>query len=168
MSRAKDLGKLLKEALSDYLLLVPLLVALTGYVLALLLSPDIDTPREHARWTSFFGTAAQVTATLFVVLVLEGRLAARTQLLPRLEGAVVTVIYVAIGILAAGLGLSPSLSDTLYCQSFALTVAGGVGALLGVVIIGMRGLTVAYAERDDELRDKVDEIYAAIKPPTEE
>ena len=151
------------KELSDHVLLVPFAAVIATFVVSLCLAPDIDSDAQHERWTSFFATAAQVTATLFIVLVLEGRAAARTKLLPRVGGMVLTVIYVAVGLLASGAGLSPSLSDDLYCFVFALTAAATVGAVLNVAVIGVSALTAAYAERDKALEDQIRQLYAGME-----
>jgi hypothetical protein len=71
--------------------------------------------------------------------------------------------YVAVGLLASGAGLSPSLSDDLYRVVFALSVAAGVGALLNVAVIGVSALTAAYAERDKEFEDQIRQLYAGAE-----
>jgi hypothetical protein len=161
--RTKDIGSLLAAVVSDYVLVVPLIVAIVAYIFGVTVSPDIDTDVQHARWTGFFGTAAQVTATLLVVLAVEGKLAAGTALMPKRGGALLTVLYIAVGLIAAVGALSPSLSDDAYCQLFAFTVAGGVGALFSVVLIAARSLSLAYTARDDAFREQVGELWAAVE-----
>jgi hypothetical protein len=163
MGKPSEILSLAKPLAKDYLVAVPFAVAVAGYVAGLSLSPEIDNDVEHARWTGFFGTAAQVTATLLVVLAVEGRLASRTEMFARLGGAVLTVGYVAVGIVAAVAGLSPSLSGAQYRHLFAITVAGGAGALFSVVLIGARALRSEYADRDAEIKKRVDERIEALK-----
>ena len=80
--------------------LIPLAVALVAWVLSFIFAPEIDTNHKHADWTDFFGTTAQVTATLFLVLVLEGRWAARTRAFAKVAGGIMTLIYVGVGLAA--------------------------------------------------------------------
>jgi MFS family permease len=158
-----DLGKLLAQRLPSYLVLVPLLVAVAAYVAGLCLAPDIDTDREHARWGGFFATGAQVIATLFVALILERRVAARTKAFRRGSAGSAAVVYAGVGLLAASAGLSPSLSDDVYRQAFALTVAAGVATLLAIVLVGLRAFAFEYAKRDAEFEEKVLQLYAAVE-----
>jgi hypothetical protein len=163
MGKPGDIASLAKHLAKDYLVAVPFVVAVAGYFAGLGSAPEIGSDIEHARWTGFFATAAQVTATLLVVLAVEGRLAARTEMFARVGGAVLTVAYVAFGIMAAAAGLSPSLSSWQYRQAFAITLAGGAGALFSVVLIGARALRSEYADRDAEINERVSARVEALK-----
>jgi hypothetical protein len=72
-------------------------------------------------------------------------------------------VYVAVGLLASGAGLSPSLSDDLYRTVFGLATAAAVGSLLNVAVIGIGALTAAYAERDKDFEDQVRQLYAGLE-----
>jgi hypothetical protein len=85
--------------------------------------------------SGFFGTSAQVIATLFIALALEARAA-----LVDVRFAVATVLYVALGLIASVVALLPSLPAALYDWLLALTLAGGLGALTSTLLIALWSL----------------------------
>jgi hypothetical protein len=107
--------------------LLPAGVAAFALVLGTALAPgDLDS----VAYGGFFGTSAQVTATVFVALALEARAA-----LVEIRFALLTIAYVAVGLIAAVAGLLPSLPGWLYEWLVGLAVAGGAGALISALLL---------------------------------
>ncbi|HET7443324.1 MAG TPA: hypothetical protein VFJ57_01555 [Solirubrobacterales bacterium] len=104
---------------------------------AYLFAPHIDAATASS-YSSLFSTTGQIIVTLLVALAIELR-SLRELNAQRLIIAG-TLTYVALGAGAAVLALNPTLHPGLYRALFAITLAGGIGALLSVVLIAYRGL----------------------------
>ncbi len=133
-----------------YVLWVPIVVAVAGFLLGLHWAPDIPKTGPPSWLGAFFGTAAQVIVTLLIALALQARYGI-TRLLP----AVLIPLYVAIGVVSAVAGTSHSLPLGAYKWLFALTMAGGLGALASAVILAVRiissEITTAVAVRREQI-----------------
>lgn len=135
-------------ALSAATTWVPLLAAVAALVAAWIVAPETAELTQRERWSDFYGTVAQVTATLFLVIALEARLVIATPAYTSAWAAIVTVSYTALALIAAGLGMSASLPQWAYDPVFAVAVGGATGSLLSVVLIGAHALSSAYGERE--------------------
>jgi hypothetical protein len=160
----RDLLTLSKHPAHRLIRFMPALAAVAAYVIGLVIAPAIESDVDQQRWSGFFGTSAQVIATLLLALAIEARFVSRAQLFPNARWAHIAVGYVALGELAAVTGLSPSVAPCLYTQAFAITVGGGVGALITVVLIGARALTAEFRDREDDLAEQVAKRVAALTP----
>jgi hypothetical protein len=127
---------------------VPLLATTAAVTAAWIVAPETQTLAQRERWSDFYGTVAQVTATLFLVIALEARFVIATPAYTRPWAALVTVGYVAAALVAAGLGMSTSLPQDAYHPVFAAAVGGATGALLSVFLIGAHLLSTAYTARE--------------------
>jgi hypothetical protein len=107
-------------------LLIPLGIATVAFVLGIFFAPDALA----ASSSSFFGTSAQVIATVFIALALEARAA-----LVDVRLAWTTVAYVALGLMASVIALLPGISASGLKWLLAFTVAGGMGALVSTLLI---------------------------------
>jgi hypothetical protein len=106
---------------------LPASVAACALVVGTVLAPgDLD----RGDYGGFFGTSAQVIATVLVALALEARAA-----LVEVRFALLTIVYVAVGLTAAVAGLLPSLPDALYEWLVGFTIAGGAGALISTLLL---------------------------------
>lgn len=130
--RAEDLSVAIIAGINDIplpakpSLLIPLGAATVAFVLGLFFAPDAP-----GAWSiSFFGTSAQVIATVFIALALEARAA-----LVDVRFASTTVVYVALGLIASVTALLPGIPASGLKWLLAFTVAGGMGALASTLLI---------------------------------
>src|SRR4051794_10639246 len=89
-------------------MVVSIVAAIAGVAIGLLSVPDFETQAQRQNFSNFFGTSAQVIATLLVALALGARFAPSDAPL-----AVITVVYVGIGEVAAVTALSSVLPASL-------------------------------------------------------
>jgi uncharacterized membrane protein YgaE (UPF0421/DUF939 family) len=117
-------------------------VAVVVSLVAWLFAPDLGSFRQHSAFADFFATCAQVIAALMIALAIEAQVVVR-----RLHLAVVTAASVAIGEVAAIAALSPMLPPWSYRWLFAVTIGGGVGALVAVLMASVQALGARIDER---------------------
>jgi hypothetical protein len=129
---------------------VPVVMALVGYVLGLVLAPDLTSNDRHGDFSDFFATAAQVIAALFIALALEARFFKSGPIV-----SILTFSYVAIGLVSSISALSPSLPGWVYCQLFGLTLGSGLAALLAAVLVAIALLNDDLAARQDQILDEL-------------
>jgi len=139
-----------------YVLVLPLAVAVGGAVAGWTFAPAIPQGGPPGWLGSFFGTAAQVAATLFVALALEARYVAMERMTAGL-----TVGYVALTLAAAVAGTSAELPSALYRPLLAVTVGGGLGGLLAVALISYSAIAAQISEEQDRRKA---EIYGTGGP----
>lgn len=145
---------------------LPLLIAVTATVVGYILAPGgLDANATHEDYVGFFSSAAQVIGTLLVALVVELHFpfSRTTGPFARAVGASATVV-IALGGLAAVLGLSPELPEFLYRITFAIAWGGLVGGLVAVAAIGVSlVLATLRAARRAKLEARKDDDPAAAK-----
>ena len=129
--------------------LLPPVVAVAGCAAALtVLRPTVGESFPD-DFSQFFGTSAQVIATLLVALALE-KAAFQSATSP---SATIAgrwgLVFVALGAVAAVTALSTRLPADVYAAAFAVTVGAGIAALLSVVLAGWR--TIATGAREAEI-----------------
>jgi cyanate permease len=104
-----------------------------------------------SEYSSFFSTAAQVLAAGLIALILDIRLFTAPRAIVARRAAVLALIFIVIGEIAAITALIPSLPDAvLYRWALALTVGAGVAFLLALLLIAIRTLAANAAEREEE------------------
>lgn len=140
---------------------MPLVGALAALVVAAAFAPDINTAHKASQVSSLFSTSAQVIATLLVALALEARALPFRELNARRLIAGGTLTYVIVGAVAAIVALNPALSSCAYQVLFALTLAGGAGALLSVLAIAYHVIDTQAVEQ----RRTATETSAPTEPP---
>jgi hypothetical protein len=124
-----------------WLVLIPTLLALpVGYVVVStsLVPEAAGEAGFHRRYSDFFQTAAQVIATLLVVIAVESKLASRAARLATREAGVVAVVWVVAAEVAAVAAVSPDLPLSWHSVLFSLTVSGGAAGLIAVILIAAR------------------------------
>lgn len=126
---AGNLGRALPQA-------YPAVVAVLASILAFWQAPDLGTDLLRRPWDDFFTTCAQVIAALFIAVALEARSSPGRS--P--TSAVATIACLTVGEVAAVAALTTSLPDCLYRCLFALTVGGGLGALVAAVTLATSAL----------------------------
>jgi hypothetical protein len=135
-----------------YVLWIPVVVAVVGFALGLLWAPHIPKAGPPDWLGALFGTAAQVIVTLLVALALQARYGITSRL-----PALLIPLYVTVGVLAAVAGTSHSLPSAAYKWLFALTLAGGSGALASAAVLAVRTIraevTLAVAERRKDITE---------------
>lgn len=122
----------------------PLVGALGAGVLSALFAPKIDPGKSAGDFAPLFATAAGLIGALLIALAVEAGWLGVTETNVRRRIVGGTVLYVAVGAVAAVLALIPTLSSNTYRVLFVLTMAGGAGALLSV-------LAVAYYVAESQL-----------------
>src|SRR4051794_3500700 len=85
---------------------------------------------HRQTYSSLFGTTAQVVATLFVALAIEARHASI-----RNRFFTLTIVYIAIGLVAAVVAGSTGLPAWSYRFLLGLALGGGAGALASTVLV---------------------------------
>jgi hypothetical protein len=119
---------------------IQLIAAIASTVAARWLAPTIAAA-THKDFVDFFATSASVIAALLIALAIEARQVVRSKFLANLSA-----ITVAIGLLSSVAALGPDLSVWTYRWLFALTVGGGVGALVAALVVGAQTLAAEVAE----------------------
>jgi hypothetical protein len=158
--------ELLREYGVEYAVGLPVVVAVVAAVVGFILAPGgLEANATHEHYVGFFSSAAQVIGTLLVALVVEVRFpfSRTTGHYARAAGASATVV-IALGGLAAILGLSPGLPQCLYRITFAMAWGGLVGGLVAVTAIGVNlvlaTLRQAKREKLEGLRELGDKTAA--------
>lgn len=114
------------------------------------LEPDVSETFP-SDFSEFFATAAQVLAAGLIALVLEIRVFTAPRALVARRAAVLALLFIIVGEVAAITSLIPSLPDrAMYRWGFALTVAAGVAFLIALLLIAMRTLAGDADEREEE------------------
>ena len=136
-----------------YAIAVPVLAAIVAAGAAWILGPTgLEVDEVHSAHDQFFATAAQLIGALLVALVVEARAPfSRTGTVVARTIAASAAVVITLGGLAAVLGLSPDLSDTVYRLCMALTWAGLAAGLVSVVLLGISVVTgtLKAATRED-------------------
>ena len=153
-ARKSVFARALKTNRGRRALVIPPVVAIGGYLAGL----DVVTPTINANFpkdfSPFFATSAQVIAALLVALVVEqasflGPTAPTTKV-----AGLWALLFVALGEVAALVGLSNRLDHQQYRQAFAVTVGAGLAALAAVVLTGWRKISAsAYEHELGELKE---------------
>jgi hypothetical protein len=133
-------------------------------VLAALIVPDLNSA-TIGRFGQLFSTCAQVIGALLVVIAVEVSVTTFRGLdLPK-SGVKMGLASGCLALAAAVAALSPSVPDWTYEVCFVVVVAGGVGSLVTVVLVGIRAIDQAWegAALADLRRDAVLGDDAAIK-----
>jgi hypothetical protein len=128
-----------------------LIAAIASTATARWLAPTIDTAAKHRDFVDFFATSASVIAALLIALAIESRLVVRSKFL-----ATLSAITVAVGLLSAVAALGPDLSVRTYRWLFALTVGGGVGALVAALVVGAQTMA---AESVEARLEEIQKLY---------
>jgi hypothetical protein len=126
----------------------PLFVFIAGFAVGWAIAPSYTSLKDHQWFSAFFGTSAQVIATLFVGYALGARF-----FMSSVGIAVTTLMLVGLSEIAAVAALSPSLPSGLYGPLTGATIGGGLGALLAAMISAARVATDEQAKRDATLGD---------------
>jgi hypothetical protein len=124
----------------------PLLVFLAGVALGWAIAPSYKSLGNHQWFSAFFGTSAQVIATLFVAYALGARL-----FMSSVGIAIATVALVGASEIAAVAALSPSLPSGAYAPLTGVTIGGGLGALLAAILSAARVAADEHAAREATL-----------------
>jgi hypothetical protein len=144
-----------KEALTGRetrsVVLVPGAVAALTFLLALWQAPSIDD-HNHGEFSTLYGTAGQIIATLLVALALEARALPLEFGNARRLVAGFTLTYVGVGLVASVVALNGSLPSCAYEPLFALAMGGGAGALLSVLMIAYRIVDAEFDARRRRIR----------------
>jgi hypothetical protein len=133
-----------------YVLWIPIVVAAVGFALGLTWAPHIPATGPPTWLGGFFTTAAQIIVVLLVALTLQ----ARYGIMSRFP-ALLVPLYVTVGVVSAMAGTSPSLPRGAYHWLFALTLAGGSGALASAVILAFRTIRTEISTAVTERRASI-------------
>lgn len=117
------------------------LVTVGAFAIGLLIAPDVDTPGD---FSTLAGTCAQVIAGLLVVLAVQVTVGSFRGLDLRASDVKTGLVVGGVSLIAAVAALSPTLPIVLYAPLLALAVAGGLGALVTVMILGVRVIDGAW------------------------
>jgi len=128
----------------------PLIVFGAGLAVGWAVAPGRRSLEGHQWFSAFFGTSAQVIATLFVGYALGARF-----YMVGIGFATATLGFVALAEVAAVMALSPSLPIWLYGPLMGVTVGGGLGALVAALVSAARLLAAERADRERAEADKM-------------
>ena len=131
--------ELVKQHRLQYAIWVPIGFGVAAGTVAGLLAPSgLEDNSTYDHWNPLFATAAQVLAALLLALIVEARspFSETGQLAVRIA-AVSAGLMLGAGEIAALVGLSPSLSCSVYTGVFVLTLGGFAGGLTAVVMLGI-------------------------------
>jgi hypothetical protein len=133
-------------------------------VLAALIVPDLNSA-TIGRFGQLFSTCAQVVGALLVVIAVEVSVGTFRGLDLPTSAVKTGLASGCLALAAAVAALSPSVPDGLYEVCFVVVVAGGVGSLVTVVLVGVRAIDQAWerATLVDTFRDAVLGDDAAIR-----
>jgi small basic protein len=148
MSPGNDLGRKFWASLSGFLArrfvgASPLIVFAVGFALGWVAAPSQHSFESHSWFSGFFGTSAQVIATLFVGYALGARV-----YLASVGVATLTLVLVGASEVAAVAALSPSLPAWMYAPLMGITIGGGFGALLAALLSAARVLSKEKSDRE--------------------
>jgi hypothetical protein len=121
-----------------------------AFVVALLIAPDLSGGNS-TRFGSFFATSAQVVAALLVVLAVGVTAASFRGLDLRRRDLIAGMSEGCVALVAALTALSPSLPSWVYEPCFAVTVAGGLGSLITVLMLGVKAIDQAKQGATEEV-----------------
>ncbi|MDX6627659.1 MAG: hypothetical protein QOE56_2648 [Solirubrobacterales bacterium] len=131
----------------------PIILFAIGVAGGWALAPGRESLEAHSWFSGFFGTSAQVIATLFVGYALGARF-----YLSSVGVAILTLVLVGVSEVAAVAALSPSLPLDMYAPLMGLTIGGGLGSLLAALLSA--GRVVVKEHRDSEA-----EAFALLSSP---
>jgi hypothetical protein len=145
-----------------YLAASPLAVFIGGVALGWAIAPSYRSLGDHQWFSTFFGTSAQVIATLFVGYALGARF-----FMASVGIAIATVALVGVSEIAAVAALSPSLPSGAYAPLTGLTIGGGLGALLAAILSAARVAAAEHAARETALAKALGGTVAQSPRPGE-
>ena len=126
----------------------PLVVFIGGVALGWVIAPSYTSLGAHQWFSAFFGTSAQVIATLFVGFALGARF-----FMASVGIATTTLVLVGLSEIAAVAALSPSFPSGAYGPLTGVTIGGGLGALLAAMISAARVAVVEHTKREAALTE---------------
>jgi hypothetical protein len=119
----------------------PHLAAVVALIGGFLVAPDI-TAGHTQRLSPFFTTAAQILVTLLVAAALfQGLPASSISYEVRRFLGVTTFVYLGAGMVASVAALTDVLPVGGYRYVFAVTLSGGAGALVALLLAGAKNIT---------------------------
>jgi len=151
------LGSFLKRRAAGYLVIG---VGVAGYVLGIILLPDLGKATTRTGYDAFFMTAGAVAAGIFVALAVASREVTSNVLL-----GIVTVILVGTAALASVLALLPDADSAVYSVAFVALVGGGLAGLFSTALIAAVGLFAAREQRETRT---LEDLHLLVKKTANE
>ncbi|MGN6201959.1 MAG: hypothetical protein ACTHNY_06090 [Solirubrobacterales bacterium] len=124
---------------------LPVICFIVGLAAGWFFAPGHQSLEDHAWFSGFFGTSAQVIATLFVGYALGARF-----YLASVRVAIITLLLVGVSEIAAVTALSPSLPTDFYAPLMGVTIGGGIGSLVAALLSAMHVVVEERHAREQE------------------
>jgi len=124
---------------------VPIICFVVGLAAGWFFAPDHQSLEDHAWFSGFFGTSAQVIATLFIGYALGARF-----YLASVRVAIITLLLVGVSEIAAVAALSPSLPADFYAPLMGVTIGGGIGSLVAALLSAMHVVVEEHHAREQK------------------
>jgi hypothetical protein len=140
---------------------LPEVATLVVLAVAYVVAPDFDTVAQRDRLSDFFGTSAQIIATLLVAVALfQGLSSADASYRVRRFLTWRTFAYIALSEIAAIAGLVQVLPPCGYTVAFVATLGFGAGALIAVLVAGLENIG---AQRQDAVEAFVEGVAKRLE-----